>query len=77
MSIANKYRPQFTYDDYLLWEGRWELIDGMPYPMSPAPGPYHQTINGNLYTTFRGALRNGCADWEVFFQLTGRLTTKQ
>ena len=37
MSIAGKYRPHYTYEDYLLWEGRWELIEGMPYAMSPTP----------------------------------------
>ena len=44
MSIANKYRPHYTYDDYCQWEGRWELIEGMPYAMSPAPVPAHQRV---------------------------------
>ena len=52
MSIADRYRPQFTYDDYVLWEGRWELIDGMPYAMSPAPAPFHQRINFNMISVF-------------------------
>jgi len=42
MSIAAKYRPYYTYDDYCQWKGRWELIEGMPYAMSPGPGPVHQ-----------------------------------
>jgi len=24
----------YTYDDYCLWEGKWELIKGMPMAMS-------------------------------------------
>ena len=52
MSIADKYRPRYKYEDYLIWEGRWELIDGMPYAMSPAPLPEHQKINGRLWSIF-------------------------
>ena len=48
MSIADKYRPNYNYRDYVLWEGRWELIDGMPYAMSPLPIRDHQDINLNL-----------------------------
>ncbi len=32
----------FTYDNYKEWEEGWELIDGIPYAMSPAPYPIHQ-----------------------------------
>ncbi|MEO6733395.1 MAG: Uma2 family endonuclease [Ferruginibacter sp.] len=42
MSIASKYRPYYTYEDYCQWEGKWELIEGMPYAMCPAPVPAHQ-----------------------------------
>lgn len=45
MSIAEKYRPYYTYADYCQWEGRWELIEGMPYAMSPAPVPAHQRVS--------------------------------
>ena len=34
----------FTYEDYKNWEGRWELIDGKAYDMSPAPYPRHQRV---------------------------------
>jgi len=34
----------YTYEDYKEWEGRWELIDGVPYAMAPAPYPEHQRI---------------------------------
>ncbi len=45
MSIAAKYRPYYTYEDYCQWEGNWELIEGMPYAMSPAPVPLHQRVS--------------------------------
>ncbi|MBA7693667.1 hypothetical protein ES703_102255 [subsurface metagenome] len=36
----------YTYADYLTWteDERWELIDGVPYNMSPAPKRLHQEI---------------------------------
>ncbi len=41
---AGTYR--FNYGDYLQWTGdeRWELIDGEPFCMSPAPSRVHQEI---------------------------------
>jgi len=41
----------YTYADYASWntENRYELIDGMPYMMSPAPLRAHQGISSNLH----------------------------
>lgn len=47
MSLPLPKRDQkFTYGDYLTWpdEERWELIDGVPYNMTPAPLRCHQKI---------------------------------
>lgn len=66
MSITDKYRPQYTYDDYCLWEGRWELIEGIPYAMSPAPSLEHQDINGNLFTIFKTAIAQYCSKCKAF-----------
>ncbi|HJY21679.1 MAG TPA: hypothetical protein VJ279_02270 [Hanamia sp.] len=35
---AVKIQPYYTYKDYCAWEGRWELIDGIPFAMSPGSG---------------------------------------
>ncbi len=59
MAGAVKILPYYTYSDYVQWEGRWELIDGIPYAMSPQPVPEHQRIAANLCAEFRLALR-GC-----------------
>ena len=39
--------PRYTYADLLSWpaEERWELIDGVPYAMTPAPSSNHQRIS--------------------------------
>ena len=57
MGSAIKILPHYTYEDYCQWEGRWELIDGIPYAMSPAPTPHHQRIGANLITEFVNAIR--------------------
>lgn len=43
-AIAYDNLPYYTYDDYATWEGEWELIDGIPHAMAPAPYPKHQKI---------------------------------
>lgn len=40
--------PHYVYDEYVLWEGKWELIFGIPYAMTPAPGIQHQSISNNI-----------------------------
>lgn len=46
MAQAAYQSSRFTYADYCTWpeEERWELIDGEPYAMSPAPARIHQDI---------------------------------
>ena len=34
----------YTYDDYVHWEGKWELIDGIPMAMAPSPMITHQAL---------------------------------
>jgi len=41
---ALDYLKHYTYDDYKLWEGKWELFEGFPVAMSPAPMINHQAI---------------------------------
>ena len=41
---------KYTYADYLDWdEGRWELIDGDVWDMTPAPSRLHQEISGDFF----------------------------
>ena len=57
MSIAQKIIPHYTYDDWVHWEGVWELIEGHPIAMSPTPIPRHQRVAAELTTEFTLALR--------------------
>ena len=47
-ALALEDLPNYTYEDYKLWEGEWELIYGVPYSMSPAPVNKHQLINTKI-----------------------------
>lgn len=57
MGNAIKILPHYTYEDYIHWEGKWEIIDGVPYAMSPAAVPYHQIVSANLSAEFRMQLK--------------------
>lgn len=57
---ARKFRDYFFYSDYLQWdEGRWELIDGVIYDMTPAPSRLHQRISMDLAAKIHGQLVKG------------------
>lgn len=49
----------YTYADYLTWNDdvRYELIEGVPYMMAPAPSPAHQEISVELIRQIANYLR--------------------
>ncbi len=57
MNLAKKYLPRYAYEDYRLWEGDWELIEGVPYAMAPSFGK-HQKIAGELVYQLREQLEH-------------------
>lgn len=60
--------PKYTVKEWKNWEGKWELIEGIPYAMSPMPTIKHQNINGRLYRQF-AELLDHCPDCEVFLPI--------
>ena len=58
MSLAFNENVIYTYKDYASWndDERWELIQGIPYCMSPAPSRMHQEISRNLFVKFANYL---------------------
>ena len=72
MQLTARELPQYTYEDYSNWEGRWELIQGIPYAMSPSPGYTHQRISQKIARLLDEAL-DDCAscravlpvDWKI------------
>ena len=49
--------PHYSYEDYKLWKGDWELIRGIPYAMAPAASWWQQEFGGAFVEHFRRALR--------------------
>lgn len=49
--LAKKLDKKFNYADYLTWpdDERWEIIEGVPYDMSPAPAREHQRISAIIF----------------------------
>lgn len=66
-TAIKKSDQTWTYADYLTWDDgqRWELIDGVAYCMSPAPGVKHQRIAGRLFRPLSIHLQG--KPCEVFF----------
>lgn len=58
MSAIEKIIPYYTYEDYKHWEGKWELIDGLPFAMAPSPVYNHQLIASNLLALFWNELKD-------------------
>ena len=73
MNVAHKYLPNYTYEEYCQWEGQWELIEGIPYAMSPLPIPVHQTVNGNLYANFKEALKMSCKKCKAYLPIDWKI----
>jgi Uma2 family endonuclease len=50
---------KYSYRDYLTWNDneQWELIEGIPYLMTPAPSEKHQRISRELLVEFALYLR--------------------
>lgn len=64
---AVKILPHYTYEDYCTWEGRWEVIEGIPYAMSPAPSPRHQWIVANIIYELKNIIKQSkCKKCKVY-----------
>ncbi len=65
--------PSSTIEDWMTWEGRWELINGIPFSMSPMANISHQRVAGNAFLAFSAALEN-CHDIYVYQPLNYRIS---
>jgi Uma2 family endonuclease len=54
-------KEYYTYADYLTWpdDVRYELIEGVPYMMSPAPTRAHQSVLGYIFRKIGDYLEDG------------------
>jgi len=56
----------YTFDDYVTWDDRWELIDGVAYAMSPAPYPKHQKVVARVWKELDANLDCSYENCEVY-----------
>jgi Uma2 family endonuclease len=73
MSLPDKiFKPErYTYKDYLLWQGDWELVNGYPFAMCPSPTRTHQQFSKLFIKKIDSLLEKndkGC-DCETFYEL--------
>ncbi len=71
-ALNELFLPNYRYEDYINWEGDWELIGGIAYAMSPAPSIKHQEINLNISSQLKRLLKEckNCkvlpeVDWKI------------
>ena len=64
MGVLKLEDMNYTYDDYRLWKGDWELIEGIPFAMSPAPVKKHQSLATEIIVALRNQLED-CLECEV------------
>ena len=58
----------YTYEDYLKWEGNWELINGIPLAMAPSPMKKHQGLASEFIYLLREQLEE-CEECEVLGEI--------
>ena len=64
------YIPRYTAEEYRLWQGDWELWDGIPVSMSPSPDAAHQRAAGRLFRWVSDALaKSDCKHCQVYYEL--------
>lgn len=56
MGLPQPKHSGYTLADWKGWEGRWELIHGVAYDMTPAPSFEHQRISSRLHIAIGIAL---------------------
>ncbi|MBA4602307.1 Uma2 family endonuclease [Thermoactinomyces mirandus] len=52
---ASERKSRYSYKDYLKWDQedeRWEIIEGIPFDMTPAPSSRHQEVLGSIFALF-------------------------
>jgi hypothetical protein len=51
------FKPErYTYQDYLLWKGDWELVNGYPYATAPSPNRNHQWFSSKFIQLANNAI---------------------
>jgi Uma2 family endonuclease len=73
MALSDQiFKPEkYTYQDYLLWKGDWELINGYPFAMAPSPFKKHQRFGKTFLQLIDKKINQNCSkcNCESFYEL--------
>ncbi len=72
-ALKKEYLPEYTYEDYIQWEGDWELIHGIAYAMAPSPILTHQAIAMLIGTSLTESLKS-CKNCMVVSEMDYKLS---
>ncbi len=68
MGLAERYPVRYTVEDYLRWQGDWELIEGVPYAMA-SPRPINQVLLSHLVFLLESLFERECRECFVGVEL--------
>lgn len=58
----------YTVQDYLQWDGDWELIHGQPMAMAPSPAFGHQQLSAAIFRQI-DELLDDCPNCQALFEI--------
>jgi Uma2 family endonuclease len=67
-----EYLPHYMYDDYIQWEGDWEIIGGTAFAMSPAPMKKHQYVSSNIAYELKNSLKD-CKNCQAYLPIDWKI----
>ena len=73
MGVLKLEDIHYTYDDYKLWAGDWELFDGIAVSMAPAPMRKHQSLESEIIYNLRNQL-DDCNLCEVLAEVDYKIS---
>lgn len=72
---AKTYASHYTISEWERWLDQWEIIDGVPYCMNPAPSARHQNINLNIASNLReGLKKRPCKRSKVYLPIDWQIS---
>ncbi|QEG43386.1 Uma2 family endonuclease [Roseimaritima ulvae] len=69
MSSVQKFAPRYTIEQYVQWQGDWELWEGVAIAMTPSPSGIHQGVVTRLSRILGNAIEAEQCDAEPFVEL--------
>jgi hypothetical protein len=69
------YAGHHTVAEWERWQDQWELIDGAPYCMSPAPSSLHQRFSVQMVTELQIEFRKrNCGKCKVYIPIDWQIS---